>query len=751
MAQVSNNPTGTHVQGNQVAASDRTIAGVILRVTFYKEESGYFIVRVQVAGVREEQTVVGTAASITAGEYLEAKGRWEHNPTYGRQFRANEVRLSLPVDKEGIIKFLSSALPGVGKTYARKLVEAFGVDVSYVIENEPHRLSSVPGIGKKRAESIIGLWAERSVNHGILSWLCGLGLSPAFAGKVHKMYGANTKSIITNNPYQLAEDIHGIGFRKADAMAGKIGISPSNPFRIKAALRHLMREATDSGSCGLPRLEVQNDAIELLNFEPEGMNLIDVQINDLLEKLVLVESPVKQVNCLFLAEIYRKEQEIAMELIERVKTDVRYPIPAIDSVILEAEMKLDIALEASQRAAVSMALRESVAVITGGPGTGKTTITRVIVEAFKEAGMRVLVCAPTGKAAKRASEAIGIPASTIHRMLEVKDNRFVHCRDNPLEADAVVVDELSMVDVNLFRSLLLGLAPSTRLILVGDVDQLPSVGPGKVLADIIDSMVIPTSRLTEIFRQARESHIIMNAHRVNGGLPPTLTYTPGADFGFLSFSDDQEAQAALLETAMNLWRPGKFLAGKQFDPLRDVQVLSPMRKGELGVDRLNTELRRRLNPSPDVEIVFRDGKLGTGDKVIQTKNNYTKAVFNGEIGFVTQIIAANRTVTVDFDGRQVEYVSADLDELRLAYALTIHRSQGSEFPVVLMALSWGHFMMLKRNLLYTGITRARELMLIFGDPRATRRAAQDSQVEERYSKLRDWLISEARPPQKAAA
>lgn len=745
MEKSSDSQQSMFVQGNQLSRADKTVSGTVQGITFHKPETGFFVARVLVPGLRDEQVVVGKAPSITEGEYLEAEGYWEKSVKYGcSQFKASLVRLSPPTDEAGLIKYLASSLPGVGPGTAKNIVRIFGLEAGEIIKNSPERLSEVPKLGKKRIALISEEWQKRSENHGVLSWLCGLGLSPAMAAEVYHQYGPPTREQVTQNPYQLAENISGIGFKRADAMAKRLGITPSNPNRIKAALKHLLKEATDSGSCGLPRKQLRGKALDLLNFTPEGLDLIDTQITFLTERGFIVEAPASGEDCLFLSYIYQSEFEIARNLVARLKTDLSKTVEQPAEVLAEAEDALGLKLEAIQRAAVLLALKEPVSVITGGPGTGKTTITKAIVRVFQDSGFEVLVCAPTGKAAKRASEAIGIPARTIHRTLEVKDGAFVHNEGNPLECDVLIVDELSMVDISLFRSLLAGLSFDTRLILIGDVDQLPSVGPGKVLADIIDSSVVPTERLIEVFRQARESSIIMNAHRVNGGLSPQLSQNAGKDFGFFNYPDDEDARIALLQTAVDIWRPGKFLPGKQYDPIRDVQVLAPMRKGKLGVDELNKQLQLRLNPRPEKEMPFRDGKIGTGDKVIQTKNNYEKAIFNGEIGYVSDIDPIERVLTVDFDGRPVRYTATEFDQVRLAYALTIHRSQGSEFPVVLLVVSYGHYVMLKRNLLYTGITRAKELLLIFGNPRAVAQAARNSQIDERYSKLKDWLVHHSR-------
>jgi len=721
------------LNANEVNFADRAVAGIIRRLTFRNEQNGYFVARIAIPGIKEEHTVVGYASQINEGERLEAEGRWE-NSKYGRQFKATSVRLSAPADEEGLQKFLAGALKGIGPICAAKLVAAFGTKVADVLTNQPERLREVPGIGKKRARAIIEAWQSRGENAEVLTWLCGLGLSLRFAQRILQEYGDKTRRIVSHNPYELAFSIHGIGFRKADAIARRLGLTESNPHRVRAALQHLMQEATEFGSCGLPQQRLIEQAHTLLGFAPSAARteLIRSALAQLIEERKLIADTVHGEDCVFLPRIYEAEKAIARDLIARLMRPVR-PIEGLEEAIQEAEIDLGVTLESTQREAVLRALRERVFVLTGGPGTGKTTITRAIVRVLEKSGHDVIVCAPTGKAAKRASEAIGVEARTIHRTLEWGQTGPTRDAGSPLDCDALVCDELSMVDVPLFRALLEALPKNARLILVGDADQLPSVGPGKVLTDLLGSGVIPSVRLIEVFRQAQESLIIQNAHRVNSGKEPMLGWQADTDFGFFEFEDAAATRDALLRTAQNIWKRG-------FDPIRDVQVLAPMRNGELGVDRLNVELQKMLNPMPPASMPFHNGGvLGVGDKVIQLRNNYTKEVFNGEIGFVQALDPENRKVTVEFDGRLVEYTADDLDEIRLAYAFTIHRSQGSEFPVVLMVLANQHYVMLKRNLLYTGITRARKLMFIFGSRWAARQAARNCQIEERYSKLRDWL------------
>lgn len=733
------------LNANQVNFSDRTVRGTVRRVTFRNEQNGYFVARISIPGVREEFTIVGVTPSINEGEVLEAKGCWEISQ-YGRRFKAQTVTLSAPVDEVGLVRYLAAAFKGIGPTYAARLVEAFGSKVGEVISEAPHRLSEVPGIGKKKAHAIIEAWASRSEGENLLPWLCGLGLSPTYAKRVCARFGSRTRKLVSENPYELANAIRGIGFVKADAIARKLGLSESNPYRVQAAVLRVLNTAKNAGSCGLPRKQLifgterhgtLAGALELLGFtaDAERVRLVEDAIDALVKRQIIACEVVHDEPCVFLREIYDAERRIAQKLLGLMQAPA-LALGDLDSAISKTEFDQAIVLEATQRVAVATALREKVFALVGGPGTGKTTITRVIVSILESHGQKVIVCAPTGKAAKRASEAIGVPAATVHRILEWKFSRPSYNEQRLLDCDTVVLDEMSMVDVFLFKALLEALPPHAKLILIGDADQLPSVGPGRVLTDLITSGRIPTVRLTEVFRQAQQSQIIRNAHLINQGYAPAVGWEDGSDFGFFHHETAQEAQDALLLAARDIWKRG-------FHPVHDVQVLCPMRKGKLGVDELNGELQRILNPTPAVDMPFQGARLGIGDKVIQIRNNYAKAVFNGEIGYVTDIFPDTRTVVVNFDGYTAQYDASELDEIRLAYALSIHRSQGSEFPVVLMGLHKNHFMMLKRNLLYTGSTRARQLLLIYGNIGAASIAVKRCQIEERFSKLRDWLIGPA--------
>lgn len=721
------------------------ISGTVKRLTFRNDETGFFVAQVTVG--TKEKTVVGSAPVINEGEFLSATGTWAGSQ-WGPQFKASEVKLSAPSGLEGILKYLSSAIEGIGPGMAKKLVEAFGEDVFGVIEKTPEKLAEVKGIGKKRAASCVEAYKAQQTTREIMVFLHQVGLSANRANKVYKYLeslGGDPIERLKKNPYLLC-NVWGIGFATADASARKQGITKDAEYRVRAGIQHILKEASGQGSCGLPYAKMLETASELLEV---SYDRLDECIGFEIEAGGVVRDTASGLDCLFLKEIYEAEKSIARRLVRHSRRVLARPVMDIDDAILHAELQADITLEDTQRDAVRVALSNQVAVITGGPGTGKSTITRIILAALKDAGMEPALCAPTGKAAKRAAEATGFEAKTVHRTLEL-DNKgsFKRNEDNPLDADVLVIDELSMVDVALFLSLIKALSPGMRLILIGDVDQLPSVGPGKVLADILNSKVLPTVRLTQVFRQAATSDIVRNAHLVNSGEAPEVGWEKGSDFCFTAFAPvDQteqakkecqaQVEAELLRLAKNMYRLG-------YDPVRDVQVLAPMRRGVLGSLSLNQKLQAMLNPSPEARLSFGDVAYGVGDKVMQLRNNYEKEIFNGDIGYVCAVDEKNRTVTVEYEGRSpVTYKPSDLDEITLAYAFTIHKSQGSEFPVVIMPIDNSHYTMLKRNLVYTGITRAKKLMVLVGQQWAVKQSVKNSQIDDRYSRLADCLKAEA--------
>jgi exodeoxyribonuclease V alpha subunit len=716
-----------------------TLSGSVKRLVMRDDESGYFVARVTVGN--REQTVVGTAPVIHEGEQFDAKGAWVRT-NWGPQFKATEMVLSTPSMTDGILKYLSTAIEGIGPGFAKKLVAAFGEDVFDVIEKEPERLAAVKGIGKKRAAACVEAYNEQKAVREIMVFLHQMGLSRNRAKRVFDSYGNDAVEKIKKNPYVLCRDIWGMGFKTADDVARKQGISSDSEYRVRAGIIHILKEASNQGSCGLPVQMVLEKSSELLEVSYDRIEeCIDFEI----EADGLVKGAAAGTECLFLPSIYEAEKAIAKLLLRQAARPIARPLLDIDDCILHAELGAGITLEDIQRDAVRLALTSQVSVITGGPGTGKSTITRIILEALKEAGLEAALCAPTGKAAKRAAEATGFEAKTLHRTLEI-DNKghFKRTEDNPLDADVLVIDELSMVDVKMFLAIIRAAGPHTRILLIGDEDQIPSVGPGKVLADILASRVIPMVRLRQVFRQAASSDIIRNAHKVNQGDVPEVGWAEGSDFCFTAFAPAEDTDSAkrkcrdqieaeLLRLAQSMYKLG-------YDPIKDVQVLAPMRRGPLGTLNLNVKLRAILNPHPETELTYGDTTFGTGDKVMQLRNNYDKDVFNGDIGYIATIDVKSRTIAVDYEGRpQVVYKASELDEITLAYAFTIHKSQGSEFAVVIMPLDLGHFTMLKRNLVYTGMTRAKKLMVVVGQKKAMAIAVKNSQIDERYSRLCEWL------------
>lgn len=727
------------------------INGIVKTLTFVNPENGYFVAKVDVAG-RGEKTVVGFTPVINLGEQISAEGSW-HSSNWGPQFKAASVVLSAPTMLDSIEKYLASAVEGIGKGYAKKLVQAFGEKVFDVIENTPEKLKDVKGVGAKRALSIVESYQQQRAIRAIMVFLHRSGLSAARAKRVYDAFGDKAIAIIEENPYVLCR-LWGIGFSTADTVARKQGIAEDSEHRIRAGIQHVLREAEGQGSCGLPEAVVLQKAQELLEIAD---TLIPPCVEYEIEAEYLVRSQASGTTCLFSANIYRSEQKVAKRLLAQSARLDMGSIASVEQRLNDAQKDVGIELAPAQMEAVRVALSQRVCVLTGGPGTGKTTVTRVVLKVLQASGVDdILLAAPTGKAAKRASEATGHPAKTLHRTLEFKkDGGFVFNEKNPLTCDALVVDEMSMVDIHMMTHICNALGPETRLILIGDVDQLPSVGPGKVLADLIDSGALPVVRLSTIYRQARTSQIITNAHAINRGEVPQAGWQQGSDFCFTAISPKdpkseedkkicrQNIEGELLRLARNMHKLG-------FDPIRDVQVLAPMRKGLLGVDALNIRLQAALNPNPQQVLELNGIKWGLGDKVMQLRNNYDKNVYNGDIGYVGDVDADERTITVDFDDGRVVYKSSELDELTLAYAFTIHKSQGSEFAAVLMPMDYSHYTMLKRNLFYTGVTRAKKLCVVVGQPAAARHAVETAQNEERYSRLKDWL-KEGRATQRQAS
>ncbi|HEX5761436.1 MAG TPA: ATP-dependent RecD-like DNA helicase [Thermoanaerobaculia bacterium] len=724
------------------------LEGTLERVVFANPESAWSVVRLAVAGERELVTAVGNLLAVQPGESLRLTGSWEQDARYGRQFRVTSYQTVTPATLTGIERYLGSGLVrGIGKGLAKRLVERFGMETLAVIESSPERLAEVPGIGGKRSGEIRRAFREQRGIQELMVFLQSHGVATGMAVKIHKRYGEEAMAVVRESPYRLAVEVFGIGFRSADRIAAALGLPKDSAQRVEAALLHLLGEGAERGHCFLPRAALLEAAVALLGVEPARVEAGLATLAAAGE--VVVEALPDGTAAVYLPSLHTAEREIA----ERLAALGAAPPPPL---ALDVERALDwverrekIALAPEQREAIRLGLTRKALVVTGGPGTGKTTLVRGIVEVLARKGLRVLLAAPTGRAAKRLAEATGHEAATIHRLLEwnARSRGFERHRDRPLEGDLVVVDEASMLDAPLAAHLLRALPDRARLVLVGDVDQLPSVGPGRVLADLIHSGTVAVARLATIFRQAERSLIVTNAHRVQRGDMPLLEPLAGGEGEPDFFFVERETPEEVLETLRELLArriPQRF----GFDPVEEVQVLTPMNRGLLGTASLNGVLRELLNPAAaDAPLDSGGGPRGfrVGDKVMQVRNDYDLEVFNGDLGRVVAVEEAEPRLIVSFDGRRVGYDAAALDELALAYACSIHKSQGSEYPCVVVPLHTQHYVMLQRNLLYTALTRARRLAVLVGEKRALRVAVGNARTRARYTRLAERLAAAGYP------
>jgi exodeoxyribonuclease V alpha subunit len=708
------------------------LRGLVERVVFHNEENGFCILKIIPDGKTATASLLGKAPRVVAGEEFEARGVWEPNRDFGPQFKADDLKLKRPDSLGGIERYLGSGLiKGIGPAHAKRIVEKFGPKVFDIIENESKKLEDVEGVGKKRRLEIRESWMKQKALHSIMLFLHQHGISSSRALRIYKTYGDEAQAMLQENPYRMAQDIRGIGFKTADDIAYRLGVANDAPERLKAGLLHVLETAAQNGHCCFPEVKTLEKALELLGASDE---LVRSQIEPLIESSQIE----RHGEFLYLPHLRAAEQSIAANVKALAASPAAYPPIDEDAALAWVMKKTVTELAESQQRAVREALRQRLLIITGGPGVGKTTILRSILLILQSKQVKLVLAAPTGRAAKRLSESTGLEAKTLHRLLEYQgEGDWGRHRGKPLVGDLFVVDEASMIDAPLMAQFLSALPPGAHLLIVGDADQLPSVGPGMVLHDLIASGAVPCVQLTEIFRQAASSRIITSAHAINRGQVPDLKPASRSDFFFLEASEPEEIRDLIVQLA-HTRLPAKY----GFDPIADIQVLTPMNRNLLGTASLNHSLQLALNPPNEVkfEIERFQTTFRVGDKVIQTHNNYDKEVFNGDIGHITAIDADPVKLHVRFDAqRLVEYEPGELDELQPAYALTIHKSQGSEFPCVIIPVSTQHYVLLERSLIYTAITRAKKLCILVGDERALSLAISKQESRKRFTGLREML------------
>ena len=722
--------------------SQETITGLVERITFQSEETGYAILRFAVAGYAEPVTVTGTFSSLSPGENLRLTGCWTTHPKYGHQFKASDYQVTRPATITGIQKYLGSGLiKGVGPVTAKRIVEHFGLATLEVIESDITRLSEVRGISRKRIARIQVTWAEQRAIKDVMLFLQSHAVSTHLAVKIFKTYGNDAISVVETNPYRLAAEVYGIGFKTADKIAQNLGVSADAPTRLQAGLLYTLNQAAEQGHCYLPNTELLKQAGEVLEVqESEPLVLALAALEN--DQAVRTEA-IENAHAIYLPSLWQAERSVARRITNLLQHPVKVDLLRVDGWLERYAEGTKLTLSTEQNAAIIQAVSQRVMILTGGPGTGKTSTMKCLVELLRAMKKKVLLASPTGRAAQRLSEVTGMEALTIHRLLAFDPSNFgfKHNEENPLVADVVIVDEASMLDVVLANNLLKAIAPTTQLILVGDVDQLPSVGPGTVLRDLLESGAVPVTRLTQIFRQAAESLIIQNAHRINQGAFPILV-KPGdrlSDCYFIEATEPEEILELIVKTVSQSL-PKRL----SYDPMRDIQVLTPMNRGIVGATNLNSILQLALNPpQAGKQEVQRGGRtLRVGDKVIQKVNNYHLEVFNGDMGRVEFVDLEEQHVVVRFGNNLVTYDYGDIVELGHAYAVSTHKSQGSEYPVVVIPLHSSHYRMLSRNLVYTALTRAKKLVVIVGTKRAIGASLHNVEAVKRYTRLRQmWEIN----------
>jgi exodeoxyribonuclease V alpha subunit len=717
-----------------------TLQASVQRVRFHNAETGWTVLVALDEVTRDAVTIVGVFPEVQEGEPIAATGEWRQDRKYGRQFVADSVSIVVPTSREGIERYLAAGhVKGIRAGLAKKLVARFDVDLLRIIDEEPDRLREVPGLGAKTLQKIKESWGEQRGVRTLMVFLAQHGLGGGRAFRIHKHYGDRAIAAIRENPYRLSHEVRGIGFKTADAIARSLGYDLTSPFRLLAGLRHIVESAREGGHCGIPEDEALTETAKLLGV---GTELVEIAIGTAIQMRIVMAEELGGRRVLFDPALYDAESRIATTLLALSREKPPWSGIDVEAAIADAEAASAIELDAAQRQAIRVVMGAKAAVITGGPGVGKTTLVNALVSVLQSTELDVLLAAPTGRAAKRLAESTDMPAVTIHRLLEMspESGYFQRNEENPLECDVVIVDEASMVDVPLLDALLRAMPREAAIVLVGDADQLPSIGPGQILHDVLSSERVPSIRLTEIHRQAAGSDIIANAHRINRGEHPRFGAPGVASDMFLFKAAAPELAVQRVVELVTERIPRQF----GLKALRDVQVLAPMRNGTAGIHLLNRELQRAINP-PERHQKARverpnDVWFCPGDKVMQIENNYDKSVFNGDVGVLAMVDMEEELFTVDFGAELiVDYSFDEADQLTLAYATTIHKSQGSEYPAVVVVLMPQHSIMLRRNLLYTAVTRGRKLVVVVGDPNAVGTAVRTGRGGERWTRLAHCL------------
>lgn len=700
------------------------LRGIIERITYTNFDTGYSVLKLKCKGYLDLVTVVGNISAVNVGSVLTIKGVWSSNPKYGKQFNVEEWEESLPATLLGMEKYLGSGLiKGIGPVYAQKIINYFKEDTFKIMEECPERMSEISGIGPKKIETIKKSWHDQKEIKNIMLFLQNFGISTAFGARIYKTYGQESISVLEENPYKMADDIWGIGFKTADNLAMKLGIDKESDIRCRSGIFYVLSKFSENGDCFAYYEKLLEVSQEILEIQLENIKRV-------LEDSILKQELFRDGEAIYLPPFYFAEVGVAKKIKNILRASKNKKIDRCEKIINEFQTEKNFLFEKIQKEALIISAKSKIMVLTGGPGTGKTTTTQGIISIFQKNGLDVLLAAPTGRAAKRITETTGLEAKTIHRLLEYKPPEgYKKNEENKLEGDVLILDESSMIDLLLMYNLLKAVPDHMILIIVGDSDQLPSVGPGSILHDIIQSGVIPVVKLQEIFRQGQGSRIITNAHKINRGENPDLSGGKESDFFFLETTTNEETLEKIIDYTTN--RIPKYY---KLDPMYDIQILTPMQRGDTGAQNLNLVLQEKLNPSK--EFLKRGGtEYRLNDKVMQIRNNYDKEVYNGDVGVISKLNIDEKTIIVNYDGKEIEYDILELDELVLSYGTTIHKSQGSEYPVVIIPLSFSHYVMLQRNLIYTGITRAKKLLVLVGDKKALFYGIKNNTTKDRNSLL----------------